>query len=103
MTLYLSSPITSDSREKELENLERLALKKIELTAQGHKCFNPGELEVIGKTWEYYLAKDLVWIYENRPDLYMMKGWETSRGCRLEHELGLQLNLTIEYELLIDS
>jgi len=103
MIHYLSSPITSDTREKELENLERLALKKIELTAQGHKCFNPGELETAGKTWEYYLAKDLVWIYENKPTLYMMKNWELSRGCRLEHEMALQLNLTITYELLIDS
>lgn len=96
--IYLSSPITAETREQELENLERLALKKIELTAQGNICFNPGEFETEGKTWEYYLAKEMIWIYENKPDVYFLKGWEKSRGCRLEHALAQELNLNILLE-----
>jgi len=95
---YISGKITDVSREKERENLEKFNIKDKELRSQGHVVFNPASHEVEGTTWEQYLAFDIIFIVNNKPTLYMMKGWEESRGARLEHETALLLNLDIIYE-----
>ena len=101
--IYISGKITAPTREEELKNLEKLAQKKEELTKQGLECFNPGELEIDGDQWEFYLCKDLRWIIENRPTLYFLDGWKESRGCRLEHEMAVQLGLPMIFENYLPS
>lgn len=64
----------------------------------GEDVFNPAELETDGWAWEKYLARDLLWITENQPMLYMTIGWQESLGARLEHEMALLLGLKITYE-----
>lgn len=44
------------------------------------------------------LGDDLAWIAENATHLYMLKGWERSRGAMAEHALGVALGLEIMYE-----
>lgn len=75
--------------------MEVFYLVERELTARGFDVFNPARLEVEGKTWEWYLARDMKWIYENKPALYMLPGWQESRGARLEYELAKLLNLQV--------
>lgn len=96
--IYISGKITDETREKELANLKRFDEKEAELIELGWDVFNPGKLECKGWVWEQYLARDLLVIFKNNPVLYMMKGWEESRGARLEHQVGLLLNLNIVYE-----
>lgn len=95
MSYYISGKITDTSREKELANMEVFYQTERELIARGFDVFNPARLEVEGKSWEWYLARDLKWIYENRPTLYMLPGWEDSRGARLEYEFAKLLDLSI--------
>lgn len=95
-TYYISGKITPTHGESQLDNLEQFNLAEEILQNEGHLVFNPARLEVEGGApWEWYLARDLKYIFENRPVLYMLKGWEDSRGARLEKELAELLGLEI--------
>lgn len=96
---YISGKITDVSRERELENLERFNWKARQFKAEGKKVFNPADLEVNGgATWEWYLSRDLIWIYENRPSLYVMTNWKDSKGAKLEVEFAKTLGLKVVFE-----
>lgn len=95
MLYYISGKITDTSREKELANMEVFYLVERELIAKGFDVFNPARLEVEGKPWEWYLARDTKWIYDHRPAMYMLPGWKESRGARLEYEIAKMLHLCI--------
>lgn len=92
---YLSGKITDVTRELERANLQKFFEVEKELVARGFDVFNPATFEKDGMTWEQYLAKDLFWILENHPMLYLLEGWETSRGARLEVAWARLLGLTI--------
>ena len=98
MKLYISGKITDTSPEKQSANLAKFDEVAGILREAGHEVFNPAELEVKGgATWEYYLARDLKWIYDNRPTLYVMSGCETSLGAKLEIEFAELIGLDIMY------
>jgi len=92
---YLSGKITDVTRELEKANLQKFHDLEKELVARGFDVFNPAKLEQDGMTWEQYLSRDLLWIYDNRPMLYLMEGWQDSRGARLEVEFAKLLGLSI--------
>ena len=95
---YISGKISNGGAEPIEENLKRFNEVAQQLRAQGHEVFNPAELEVEGgASWEYYLARDLKWIYENRPTLYVLPNWKESQGARLEVEWGQLLGLDIQF------
>jgi hypothetical protein len=93
--IYLSGKITDPDREVMKANLLRFFEKAKEFK---EPVFNPADLETEGFTWEDYLVRDLLFIYNNRPKIYFMDGWESSRGARLEHTLAEYLGLEMEYE-----
>lgn len=93
--IYISGKITDSCREKELLNLSLFGVVEDQLRRQGYEVFNPASLEVDGATWEYYLARDLLWIIEHKPDLYLLANWQESKGARLEVEFAELLGLKI--------
>lgn len=44
------------------------------------------------------LAKDLSWICREATDIYMLAGWENSKGAKAEHALAVALDLEMWYE-----
>ena len=71
------------------------------LREEGFEVLNPANWEQDEeKPWEWYLARDLKLIYETRPVMYMLAGWSSSLGARLEKEWAELLSLEIEYEQL---
>jgi hypothetical protein len=44
------------------------------------------------------LKKDLSWIANYATHLYMLRGWELSKGAKAEHALAVALGLEIMYE-----
>lgn len=93
--IYISGKISDVSRERELLNMTLFNIVEEQLTAQGYEVFNPAKLEIDGGTWEYYLARDLKWIIDNKPDLYLLANWQESKGARLEVEFAELLGLKI--------
>ena len=94
--IYLSGKISDGDKEE--STFERFNEAESLLKSEGYEVFNPASFEEENRSWEYYLARDLLWIVENEPTLYMLKGWEESKGARLEFELASLLELEIKYE-----
>ena len=93
---YLSGKITDVSRELEQANLQKFHDLERELVARGFEVFNPAKFEAKGMKWEDYLAKDLIWLFENRPMIYLVdEHWIESRGARLEVALAHRLGLSV--------
>lgn len=44
------------------------------------------------------LGVDLAWICKHATHIYMLKGWEKSKGATAEHATAVALGLTILYE-----
>jgi hypothetical protein len=93
--MYLSGRISSNDPEEQQANLQKFHDLEKELVARGFEVFNPAKFVTEGKTWEFYLARDLKYLYEARPMLYLMEGWEQSRGARLEVEFAKLCGLQI--------
>lgn len=97
---YLSGKISDVSREKEILNMQVFNQTEKDLVARGFEVFNPATLEVDGGTWEWYLARDLKWILDNRPIIYLIDGnWRESKGARLEVEFARLLGLHVISQL----
>jgi hypothetical protein len=85
------------------------------LRRQGYTVFSPAEkdMEKYGESFgkgtqgnleevpefdfREALAIDTDWICRHADELYMLKGWEKSRGATAEHALGIALGLEIQY------
>lgn len=89
--IYISGKITG------VENFaEIFASKEQELTEQGHNIFNPAKHPDMF-SWQQFMELDLKAL-SFCDSIYMMKGWETSKGAKLELEEAKRLGLEIIYE-----
>lgn len=97
--VYLSGKITDTVPAKQKANMQKFFDKAEELKGMWKEIVNPAEWESNDKlTWEIYLARDLKYIFENKPDLFMLKNWQESKGAKLERALAVTLGLSIYYE-----
>lgn len=46
--------------------------------------------------WKMYMIRDIAWLYECTA-IYMLKGWEHSKGARIEHWLAIRKGMTVLY------
>lgn len=95
MTIYISGQITGNENYIcDFINAE-LYLKK---EYKGSTIINPIELtKASSEDWEYYMRIDLRELL-NCNAIYMLKGWEQSRGATLEHTIAEALGMNIIYE-----
>ena len=97
--IYLAGPITARTKYGWLKNLRRFTEKAHELRSMGFTVYSPPESEPPSRKWEYYIAKDLTWMIENKPKaIYLMRGWRKSSGARLEQAMAKRLKMEIIYE-----
>ena len=98
MKLYLSGPISADDPKLKEKNLARFHEAEKKLTNDVVEIINPAALEGECGSWEEYLARDLLLLSTERPDIYMLFGWRDSLGARLELEFAKKLDLVVHYE-----
>ena len=67
------------------------------LIKMGYSPINPVKNAPGGQTWEYYLRNDIIKLM-CCDSIYMLKGWRSSRGARLEHYIAKKLGFKIIYE-----
>lgn len=97
--IYLAGAITDRNPAVQQANVLRFYKKADELRSLGLKVYNPCEGERPGLTHAQYLAYDLKWVHDHKPDtFYFMKGWEKSEGAKEENETALLLRAKIVYE-----
>lgn len=98
MKLYISGKISDDDPKIKEKNLQRFHEMEKKLVSPVVEVINPASLEGECIEWEDYLARDLMIIAEQKPDVFMMEGWKESKGARLEHAFAKRLDLVIHYE-----
>lgn len=84
MKVYISLPITG----KPLKEIKNRALDaKTVLSLNGWEVKSPFDIcPAPGMPYSYYMGEDIKALLECDA-IYLMKGWEESRGCRAELEV----------------
>lgn len=91
MKVYLSGSISDDPQYKRhFRRAERRLIKR------GDQVFNPCIIPVIFSYWQF-MAIDLAAL-ACCEKIYMLKGWQNSRGAKIELARAIELGLLIEYE-----
>lgn len=82
MKVYLSIPITGKDEKKQREKADKI---KLALSKAGHEPVNPFDIMPGKKNpdWFDYMCSDLREL-DKCDAIYLCKGWQQSKGCRLE-------------------
>ena len=95
MKVYISGKISGTDLTHTRKRFSDVADK---LQALGHEVTNPlcnGLSET--DPWEAHIAKDIANLLQCE-GIYMLQGWEESKGARIEQAVALELELLIMYE-----
>ena len=93
MKVYISGKITGDADYKQkFKNAQNI------LESAGFEVFNPAELEEPGKSWEWYMKRDVKELMDCDA-IYLLKDWEDSEGARLEYYIAQKLEMKIFREV----
>ena len=93
-TIYIAGGMTGLPNYN-FENFNRVADK---LRSEGWTVHNPADHGAVeGATWEDYMAYDLTKVGLCGA-MYMLKGWQMSRGACLEQLIATDLKFKIIYE-----
>ena len=101
MRIYISIPITGHDPEKQRAKAERFAK---DIDAMGHKPINPFDVPkppehfCEKEKYAYYMGLDISGLLLCDA-VYFSRGWEQSKGCRLEHAAAEIYGLKIFYAL----
>ena len=96
-TIYISGPITGV-----VEARHRFKETEMWLSYQGHTPLNPMEIEDPVETleneelWAYYMKEALTLLF-TADGIYMLEGWEDSRGAKLEFLVATELNIPVHF------
>lgn len=92
--IYIAGPMTGYDNY----NFDAFNAVEIELSNSGWDVENPTKHGVVeGATWEDYMVSCLGQI-SKCGSMYMLKGWQQSKGALIEHSLALMVNLDIIYQ-----
>jgi len=89
MKIYLSGPISNQPDGNRLE----FSLAERHLKSQGHTVVNPHHIANDG-TWNHAMRADIKAMMDCDA-IYVIKGWELSKGSCLEVYLALKLSMQI--------
>lgn len=100
MKIYISGPISEkDWIDSHLAFQEASGI----IARAGHTPINPRNISHWDLSWDTYMniAMDII-----RPEevgaVYMLNGWEESRGSRIERVLALQRGIPVWYQMKRD-
>lgn len=100
--VYVSGPISHPDPEQMQRNLMRGSEIGARLYEQGKAPFIPHAnaqhmREYTPMVWKDFMRIDLK-LLKRSDSIYLMKGWEGSRGCRIEAFMAKRWNMPIYYE-----
>lgn len=93
MKIYISGKITGRDLEEARKQFDKAEQYWI---SQGIEVVNPMK-EVPaedGKPWDYYMRRDIKLLMDCDA-IYMMDGWKTSRGAKIEKYIAEQLGMKL--------
>ena len=90
MTVYISGPITDVPDYK-----EKFGLIEASLKLEGYETVNPSNVNLgENATWEEYMRHDIKLLCDCDA-IFMMKGWQRSKGARVENYIAKKLGLLV--------
>lgn len=93
--IYIAGPITGID-----DHYERFKAAEMRLTASGYKTINPSKLAAVmpsdASHREY--MKVCIALLGLCDEIYMLKGWENSKGATEEHEYAINNNIKILFQ-----
>lgn len=95
MRIYISGAITGTT-----DFMERFGKVEEMLTAQGHMVYNPAHANRFmpeGTTYEEYMKVSFC-LLDMADAIYMMDGWEKSRGATRERHYAISKGKSIYYK-----
>jgi len=96
MRIYLSGPITGQRSQELFDAAEA----RLQAAHPGAEIINPYYLHdaKVAKSWSQYMKRDIHAMLLSDV-VYMLAGWQRSRGARLEHRIACELDyITLRYE-----
>lgn len=97
--IYISGPITGykDGNKREFIAAEK-KLKKL-----GYKPINPQRLvkpteDLKGNLYDFPALKKSLHLMLKTNNIFFLKGWDKSLGCKMEYELAKNLKYNIYYQ-----
>jgi hypothetical protein len=94
MKIYLAGPMTGKP------DLNRAAFVRAAqaIKSIGHEPVNPHDLHPSDVTWQQAMRADIAALTQCE-SIYMLAGWEASRGAALEHYIAVTLGIEVWTEL----
>lgn len=95
MRIYISGAITGTD-----DYMERFRAAEERLTAAGHKVYNPAHANSYmpeGTNYEEYMQIAFL-LLDMADTIYMLRGWENSKGANREYGYALGRDKNIVYE-----
>lgn len=93
--LYLSGPITGTS-----DYMKRFANAEENLIKEGYSVINPAKVNAqmpSDTSYAQYMKMSLTML-DMSDIIYMLDGWENSRGAKIEHQFAEINNIRIMYQ-----
>lgn len=92
--IYISGPISGLPLETVYNNFTNA---EVNLLENGYKVVNPFNNGLpTTATWEEHMRADLKLLLDCDA-IYMLEGWEKSRGARIEYALAMDLKMDVQY------
>lgn len=93
--IYISGKISG----VENNNANQFNKKWLELTLKGSSAINPNGHVIHGNdsNWNSCMRR-CIQLLMHCDAIYMMKGWEASKGANIEHNIAKMLDMKIIYE-----
>ena len=92
MTIYIAGPMSGLPDH----NYSAFHAAAAELTAAGEDVINPAESGLQDEPWDYCIRVGLRQLL-TCDTIYLLPGWEKSRGAQLEHYVAYCLDYKIRY------
>ena len=99
MKIYISGAITNNPNAK--AQFDKAKQTLLELN-KGYEPISPMDLpHEHSKSWNAFMREDIKAMMDCK-GIYLIEGWTTSKGARIEKELAQSLDFKIIYELISD-
>lgn len=96
MKIYISGKISGTNLA---ETRKRFAAVAKAMKRLGYEPVNPFENGLTEHdTWEAHIVKDIATLLQCKA-IYMLQGWQDSKGARIEHYIATEIGIPITYEI----